>query len=121
MSMKFFCYGTLKKGFRAHSFLEEHNAVYLEDATTHARYQLYKLGWFPGMVIDEYAAGGVQGELYEVTEDCMERLDLYEGAPDLFRREEIELEDGSKVISYLYMRDFTSSDRVEDGKWKDSE
>jgi gamma-glutamylcyclotransferase (GGCT)/AIG2-like uncharacterized protein YtfP len=115
---KIFVYGTLKRGHRAHAFLEDHNAIFLKEASTGPHYHLYKLGWFPGMVIDEYVDGCVQGELYEVTEDCLERLDMYEGAPHLFRREEIELDDGSKAISYLYMQEFTSSDRVEDGVWE---
>ena len=115
---KIFCYGTLKRGYRAHNFLEDNNAIFLKEASTHHRYHLYKLGWFPGMVIDECVNGGVQGELYEVTDDCLERLDLYEGAPNLFRREEIELEDGDKVISYLYMREFSKDDRIEGGVWE---
>jgi len=114
---KIFIYGTLKMGHRAHGFLEEHNAVFLEETTTHPCYHLYRLGWFPGMVIDEELYGGVQGELYEVTEDCLARLDMYEGHPHLFRREEIELEDGSKAISYLYMKETGAADWIENGVW----
>ena len=114
---KIFIYGTLKKGYRAHHFLEEHNAVFLEDATTHPRYHLFNLGPFPGMVIHEDFYGCVQGELYEVTEDCLERLDIYEGDPHLFRREEIELKDGSKAISYLYVNETAAADWIEKGVW----
>lgn len=114
---KLFIYGTLKKGYQAHHFLEEHNAVFLEEAATHPRYHLFKLGWYPGMVIDEELHGVVHGELYEVTEDCLEHLDTYEGAPHLFRREEIELEDGSKAISYLYMKE-TGAHWIESGVWE---
>ena len=115
---KLFIYGTLKKGYRAHHFLEEHNAVFLEEAATHPRYHLFKLGWYPGMVIDEEFYGVVHGELYEVTEDCLEHLDMYEGAPHLFRREEIELEDGSKAISYLYMMETGAPNWIENGVWE---
>ncbi len=115
---KIFVYGTLKKGHRAHNFLEEHNAVFLKEVSTHPEYHLYKLGWFPGMVLDEHIRGGVRGELYEVSEECLERLDQYEGAPHLFRREEMELDDGTTAISYLYRKEFSQDDRIEGGVWE---
>ena len=117
---KLFVYGTLKRGHRAHDFLGD-DSVFLREAKTHSRYHLYQLGWFPGMVIDEMIDGGVQGELYEVTDECLSALDTYEGAPDLFRREDVELEDGNVVISYIYMREFSATSRIENGIWKVTE
>lgn len=115
--MRIFCYGTLKRGHGANRFLQDHDAVFVGESVTHARYSLYRLGWFPGMIIDEDVNGGVLGELYEVTEDCLDLLDDYEGHPSLFRREEIELQDGSKAISYLYQRNCSVAERVEGGDW----
>lgn len=74
-----FVYGTLKRGFRAHHLLEEQDAVFLKNTKTSSKYKLYKINWFPGMVIDESEQGGVKGELFSVNNKCMRSLDQYEG------------------------------------------
>lgn len=117
MMVDFFCYGTLKRGFKAHSILELHNAVFVKKAKTASRYQLYQINWFPGMVIDDLQEGGVQGEVFSVTDECIERLDQYEGAPDLFKRHNIELEDGTYAVAYLFNEDVSDKKKIEDGEW----
>jgi len=112
---RLFVYGTLKRGFRAHHMLS--HARFLGEATTHPRYHLYAVRWFPGMVEDESIPGGVQGELYEVTEDDFVAMDRYEGAPELFRREEIDLDDGTSAIAYLFNHSCDNLQRVEEGVW----
>jgi gamma-glutamylcyclotransferase (GGCT)/AIG2-like uncharacterized protein YtfP len=98
---RLFVYGTLKQGYHANDKLKRHDAVFLGEAVTDVRYSLYQINWFPGMVEQE-STGGVKGELYEVTNECLDELDMYEGAPSLFRREEITLSDGTQAIGYLY-------------------
>jgi len=115
---KLFVYGTLKRGHRAHGLLEQHDAVFLGEALTRPCYHLYKVVWFPGMVIDELLVGGVRGELYEVTEECLRHMDCYEGVPDLFRREEIALSDGSTAIAYIYVESLSGRSRIDTGVWK---
>jgi gamma-glutamylcyclotransferase (GGCT)/AIG2-like uncharacterized protein YtfP len=100
--------------------LERYNGVYLGAAITHSRYHIYKVGWFPGMTINEDTVGGVLGELYEVTEECLVHLDHYEGTPDLFERKEIEISDGSRAVAYLYAQSFAGCERFEDGIWHES-
>ena len=116
--MRLFCYGTLKRGGRAHDLLERHNSQFLGEFTTDPTYHLYNIGWFPGMVIDELIDGGVCGELYEVTQACLESMDQYEGHPHLFRRSDIAVCDGSRAIAYLYMREFSGCSRVDGGVWQ---
>ena len=115
---KIFVYGTLKRGLRAHHFLEKHQAEFLKEARTSPEYHLYAVGWFPGMVHDPDREGGVSGELYEVDETCLNALDVYEGAPTLFARSEIVMDDGEKVITYLFQRDVSESSHVKDGVWE---
>lgn len=98
---RLFVYGTLKQGYHANAKLKRHNAEFLGEAVTDVRYSLYQINWFPGMVEQE-SAGGVKGELYEVTDECLAELDVYEGCPSLFRRAEITLADGTAAIGYLY-------------------
>ncbi len=112
---RLFVYGTLKRGFRAHNILR--NANYIGKAKTDARYQLYKVNWFPGMVFDERQQGGVHGELYEIAKETFVALDSYEGAPDLFKRQTIFLDDGEEAIAYIFNKDAHDLERIESGEW----
>ncbi len=54
------------------------------------------------MVEDEKRGVAVEGELWEVSEKCLtETLDFVEGAPRLFQRRLITLEDGRQAQAYL--------------------
>lgn len=117
---KIFVYGSLKRGKSAHHFMERHNAVFLREDVTNTRYHIYKVGWFPGMGEDSMVVGGVVGEVYEVTDECLAALDQYEGAPELFRREEIELSNGDRVLAYLYNYSVVGCERFEEGLWQES-
>lgn len=110
-----FTYGTLKKGFRAHNLLTDSH--FLCSVKTHPRYHIYEIGGFPGMVVGN-DDGGVQGELYEVSDEVIEALDGYEGVPDLFTREQIELESGTIVWAYIFARSVTGRQEIKDGVWK---
>jgi gamma-glutamylcyclotransferase (GGCT)/AIG2-like uncharacterized protein YtfP len=116
-----FVYGTLKSGERAHGLLSRWNPKFLGEFKTAPRYHLYEQGFFPGMVSDDSIAGGVYGELYEVSDDCMDAMDYYEGVESgLFRRETIELQDGSKAIAYFIVNPDRDR-RITGGRWKDGE
>jgi len=64
--------------------------------------------------------GGVVGEVYEVTDECLDALDLYEGVPELFRREEIKMVDSTRVLAYLYNHDVFGCKKFEWGIWQES-
>lgn len=100
--------------------MERHNAVFLEKAVSDSNYHIYKVGWFPGMVYNAGIVGGVQGELYEVTQECLAALDKYEGVPHLFTRAEIHMADCTSAIAYLYAHSFDSYERFEEGLWQES-
>lgn len=74
-----FVYGTLKRGERANRLLA--GQTYLGPATTAPRYRLVDLGDHPGMIPDAAAGLSVTGELWEVSECCLDELDDYEGCP----------------------------------------
>ena len=45
--------------------------------------------------------------LWEITEECEKALDIYEGYPNLYRKEYIELEmDGKKEIGMVYVMNY---------------
>ena len=115
---RLFCYGTLRRGEFAHKLLSKHDAEFIRECKTHPRYHLYDQGRFPGMVIQEDEPGGVYGELFEVSDECLQDTDYYEGVDSgLFCREEIDIEDGDKAIAYLIQSPFTGT-RISSGIWR---
>lgn len=113
--MKVFVYGTLKKGQRAHRMLSK--SPFLGEVRTHSRYHLYSYGWYPGMLEGSPKGNGVLGELYEVDDATMAKLDRYEGDPELFERTLIDLETGDTAFGYLYQRG--RGEELVEGVWVD--
>ncbi len=117
--MKLFVYGTLKRNFRAHRLMERAPAAFLREVVTAPRYQLYDVGSFPGLFENPDIVGGVHGELYEVPESAFRDLDNYECVNSgLFRRGEVELEDGSKALAYFICQDVKNCTFIENGIWE---
>lgn len=88
-----FTYGTLKKGHGNHRLLE--SATYLGTAQSLPEFTMLHLGGFPGIV-----RGGetvIKGELYEVDDATLSRLDRLEGHPTFYERQPltVTLEDGT--------------------------
>ena len=101
---RIFVYGSLLEGLGNHGFLVDQELV--SEATTKASYTLIDLGSFPGLL--EGGNTAVKGELYDVTESGMRRVNGLEGVDEdypkrgLYRRENIEMDDGSVAIGYIY-------------------
>ena len=83
-----FVYGTLKKGFRNHHFLD--GATFLTDATLTNGWKMLHLGGFPGMVKSDDPMDEVEGEVYRVSDDMIPALDRLEGVPTLYQRIPVE-------------------------------
>lgn len=95
MSNLIFVYGTLKKGGALHSHLS--GATHIGDYVTPAEYTMYDLWHYPG--VTHKGTTAIHGEVYEV--DNFDYLDVVEGYPNLFTREEIKTPYGDAQI-YLY-------------------
>lgn len=97
--MYLFVYGTLKTGGRANDLISDQKFVRAAKTTPH--YSLYKLGWFPGL--KKIGTNQIEGEIWQIDESRLPRLDAFEGHPTLFKRTRIELEDNDlEVYGYLY-------------------
>lgn len=100
-----FVYGTLKRGGRYHDLLADQN--WIGEARSVAGYTLYQPADYPGMVRAEDDSEGVTGELWEVSPECLKRLDALEGVPQkLYARIPIALlapHDSVLADSYLYL------------------
>lgn len=115
-----FVYGTLKRGCRLHRHME--GSTFLGSARTTTGFALYRIEWRPAMVTERDGLG-VSGELYEASPSLLELLDKVEGAPDLFRRVEVELAelDGqaapARCLAYAYQQSVAGKTRITDGTW----
>ena len=76
---------------------------------TAARYRLFDCGSYPGLVIAESNGLAIEGEVYEVSEACLERLDEEEGVDiGLYERCRIQLKspfDDIEIEAYFYLGD----------------
>lgn len=99
-----FVYGTLKRGGSNHAHLADQRC--LGPARTRPGYTLYQPADYPGMVPDESDRDGVVGELWQVDDACLRRLDRLEGtAEGLYARVPVRLlapHDSLHVHTYLY-------------------
>lgn len=120
---KIFVYGTLKKGFHAHHLISESPSSFYSEIRTSKNYHLYDVGSFPGLVFDSSTDGkGVLGELYEIPEAAFKSLDRYECvSTGLFRREVIELEDGTQANTYIFNSDLDNAIKIDDGLWNNDD
>jgi gamma-glutamylaminecyclotransferase len=103
---KIFVYGTLMRGqCRAHVLRDQRS---LGLARTEPQYLLYETGSYPAMVRSKQGVE-VEGEVWEVSIDCLDILDGIEGVPDLYSREPVRLKDPplQDVQAYLYRQPTT--------------
>ena len=105
--MKVFVYGTLKKGFGNHGFLN--NSEFISKVKTVSKsYDLVNLGNFPALI--KGGSYDVYGELYSIDSTTLRNLDYLEGNTVLYTRDKISVcsyEDSRLVWSgvWAYMMD----------------
>lgn len=108
-----FVYGTLKRKYHNNVLLSD--SKFIREATTKPLYLLYDCGPFPCLIKAPNGKGkAIFGEVFEVDDVTMKRLDRLEGVPHLYQRGDMELENGDKVIAYFFQEDV--SDFVECGQ-----
>jgi gamma-glutamylcyclotransferase (GGCT)/AIG2-like uncharacterized protein YtfP len=97
---RLFVYGTLMKGEQHQSELAD--ALFMGPAQTLPEYDLMQIDYYPAMVSD----GGlrIHGEVYEVDDAQLAKLDTFEEVPGEFVRERISLDDGTEAWTYLMPR-----------------
>jgi gamma-glutamylcyclotransferase (GGCT)/AIG2-like uncharacterized protein YtfP len=77
-------------------------AEFIGEAVTEPGFQLYSEGWYPMMVTDPTGIA-IEGELWDVPESMMQRLDHYEGSD--YQRVKVQLQfphAEKSVVAYLY-------------------
>lgn len=107
-----FVYGSLKKGYGNHYLLE--GSLAIGPAKLEPKYSMYSLGGFPAVGLDGDTA--ITGEVYEVDDRTMLRLDNLEGYPDFYNRLKVETAHGEAWMYYI--EDCSRfSNIVENGVW----
>ena len=94
-----FVYGTLMKNYRNHGYLE--TSTYIGDGSIEG-YEIYDLGRYPGII---EGSGTVFGEVYQVTEETVEKLDYLEEEGDLYikKPEMVKLDNGETLEAMVYV------------------
>lgn len=77
-----FVYGTLKKGFRNQSYLQD--AVFMGKFTTDGRYTMYDFDGYPA--VTEQGIDAICGEVYRINSDHLAAIDTLECYPDFYQR-----------------------------------
>jgi len=83
-----FVYGSLKQGQANHHYLTDGQLIQFT-RTTRAAYSLISLGDYPAALPNGHAA--IKGELYKVSQTCLQRLDELEENGKLYQRQLVEL------------------------------
>lgn len=114
-----FVYGTLRRTDVRNSQLD--NSKFLGNYKSIPKYTMYSLGAFPCIVFGGKTS--IIGELYEVDDYTLSRLDLIEGHPSFYTRMPIELlDDNMKPLSvnaqaYFIVNDEPTSKPIKSGDW----
>lgn len=100
---KVFIYGTLKTDQRRNFYLTRKHARLLGNAATAPKYRLMRplLADYPCLLEDAKRGVAVEGELWEVSDECLTDLDAVEGVPHLFVRKPVTLDNGEQVEAYF--------------------
>tara|TARA_R100000353_G_scaffold174044_1_gene141255 strand:+ start:190 stop:621 length:432 start_codon:yes stop_codon:yes gene_type:complete len=96
-----FVYGTLREGFNNHYLLT--TSKWIDYGITDKKYYMSELG-IP-FVVEKPDLTKIKGELYEVSDDTLEILDLLEGHPNFYKRKKVNIKSnfsGKIVKAWLY-------------------
>ena len=109
-----FVYGSLKKGFDNHRFLEK-STKRLGIAHTVGKFGMYEdsFGNYPYLITKPISK--IDGELYQINrKELLEEIDEFEGAPDYYQRQRIKVKTHHGInLAYVYIRKDTD---VPDGQ-----
>lgn len=104
-----FVYGTLKRGHGNHRLLEAGRAHYLGRDLVKGC-SMHDLGAFPAVALN--GRGVVQGEVYEVSAETLDRLDRLEGTPGFYQRTRVSMSSGMEAWIYVMTPERLATEQV---------
>ena len=94
-----FVYGTLRRGQARSMSIRFPNSEYIVDAKVNGK--LYDLGAYPGLLLNA-SNSVVTGEVYEVDDETLNKLDEFEGASNYWRKQ-VEISIGAeRMVCWTY-------------------
>ncbi len=99
-----FVYGTLREGHGNNRLIPQD--VTGEDATTDDDFVMTAYSGFPAVYLPQHEDEGtiITGEVYEVDDATLERLDNLEGHPDWYKREQVDVTiRHRRVTAWIYI------------------
>lgn len=115
-TLRLFVYGQLLSGQRDHDALQ--GAELLEVVHTEPRYTLVDIDFYAALIVDGKTA--VRGELYSLDYRHLARVDALRQVPHLFRRDRVQLADGSQAECYfMSFEQVRGKRRLSHGNWLD--
>lgn len=114
-----FVYGTLMKGHGNHrNFLSQSEFLGSGEITGYA---MYEVSSFPGIVPE--SGENVKGEIYEVDQATLRRLDYLEGEGSLYNRKQVEVLVKDKLVrawTYVWNNEVKGTEKVNynDQPWR---
>lgn len=112
-----FVYGTLRRGGAGAMSVRFPDSKFIAEAEVSGR--LYDLGAYPGLLLGE-SDSSVVGEVYEVDDETLNRLDEFE-ASSHYRRKQVEISLGtSKKMCWTYEPDpefYSPRTLITSGDW----
>ncbi|WP_017981095.1 gamma-glutamylcyclotransferase family protein [Methanocaldococcus villosus] len=112
-----FVYGTLRRGFWNNKLLK--NSKFIGKGRTKEKYAMYA-DIIPYVVEDEKVSH-IVGEVYEVDEEILKKIDALEDHPHCYRRKKVPiiLENGEEIEAWLYFYPEPYGILVKSGDYKD--
>ena len=97
-----FIYGTLKRGQSRDGLLAGQKLI--GPASTQPLYRMFNVGSYPALVHADADRGvSIEGELWQVDDDCLASLDDVEAVDQsLYRREPIQLLTAAEIAAEAY-------------------
>jgi len=114
---RLFVYGTLKGGFGLNPILGAERKF-----VGHGRlvgYWMFHLGRYPAIIKANDDLWAVQGEVYDITEENLARVDQAEGHPSFYQRVQVEIPYFGKCQTYVQSPEmlFEGKPFIPSGRW----
>ncbi len=115
---RIFVYGTLMAGESNHGLISSQKC---EGEGFICCYDLYDLGYFPGIKPSSHPEHVVHGEVYLVDDRTLEKVNQLEGEGSLYLLQNAEVNMGDRTVTagvYVYNHNCEMNRRIQSGYWK---
>jgi len=106
-----FAYGTLMNGYGNHRYYLSQSEYLGKGEIT--GYALYAVSSFPGIVPE--CGEKVKGEVYQLDQDTLKRLDNLEGKGNLYLRKKVEVRVNGQIVqawTYIWNRETSDIEKI---------